>query len=75
MATIQTTYSLEPLTCPSCIAKIETVLGRIAGVDEVRVLFHQSKVRVRFDPSRLSADELAEKLEKLGYPVRKTVLS
>jgi copper ion binding protein len=60
---------LEPLTCPSCIKKIETKVGKMKGVDEARVLFNSSKVKATFDESKISQDEIQETIEKLGYPI------
>jgi len=60
---------LEPLTCPSCIKKIETKLGKMKGVDEARVMFNSSKVKATIDEGKISQDEIKEIIEKLGYPV------
>lgn len=63
-------FQLQPLTCPSCIKKIEGALGKTAGVQEARVLFHSSKVKVEFNEETVVAEVLKEKIEKLGYPVK-----
>lgn len=68
-------YQLEPLTCPSCIKKIETALGKTEGVGLVKVLFNSGKVKTEFDESVVKAEEVAEVIEKLGYPVIKTKVS
>jgi copper chaperone len=60
---------LEPLTCPSCIKKIENVLSKTTGVDQARVLFSSSKVKAEFDSSQIKAEQLVESIEKLGYSV------
>ena len=60
---------LEPLTCPSCIKKIETKLGKMDGVENVKVMFNSSKVKATFNEEQVSEDELKETIEKLGYPV------
>lgn len=60
---------LETLTCPSCIAKIEGVLNKQTGVDGAQVMFHSSKVKVRYDQEQTNPKELSEIIEKLGYPV------
>ncbi len=62
-------FQLEPLTCPSCIRKIETTLSKTAGVESARVLFNSSKVKAEFDEGRIGADELKGIITKLGYPV------
>ncbi|MBT2569557.1 heavy-metal-associated domain-containing protein [Planococcus sp. ISL-110] len=62
-------FQLEPLTCPSCIKKIEGKVGEIGGVEEVKVLFNSSKVKVDYDEEQVAPEELKTVIEKLGYPV------
>jgi copper chaperone CopZ len=62
----------EPFTCPSCVKKIEGVLSRTAGVEDVSVLFNSNKVKVTYDEDAVSADELARTVTDLGYPVLAT---
>lgn len=61
--------NLEPLTCPSCIKKIEGALTRLDGVSEAKVLFNSGKVRAQFDESKVSAEEIAKTVSGLGYPI------
>lgn len=60
---------LEPLTCPSCIKKIETTLNKTAGIDSARVLFNSSKVKTEFDDHQIEASRIEEIIKKLGYEV------
>ncbi|WP_145523737.1 heavy-metal-associated domain-containing protein [Virgibacillus sp. SK37] len=62
-------FQLEPLTCPSCIKKIETKLGKMDGVEEAKIMFHSSKVKATFNEQVVKAEEMKEVIEKLGYPV------
>lgn len=62
-------FQLEPLTCPSCIKKIEGKIGKMDGVEEVKVLFNSSKVKAVFDKDKVTSEELKTVIEKLGYPV------
>lgn len=62
-------YQLEPLTCPSCIKKIETTLSKTAGVESAKVMFNSSKVRTEFDENEIKADKIEKTITKLGYPV------
>lgn len=64
-----TKFQLETLTCPSCIKKIESNLGKMDGVDEVKVLFNSSKVKVQYDEAKVNKDQLEDTVTKLGYPV------
>ncbi|MDR4890260.1 heavy-metal-associated domain-containing protein [Fredinandcohnia sp. QZ13] len=60
---------LEPLTCPSCIKKIETKVGKMEGVEEAKVLFNSSKVKATFNSEQVSKGQIADTIEKLGYKV------
>ena len=62
-------FQLEPLTCPSCIKKIEGKLGKMAGVIGSKVLFNSSKVKATYDESQVTAEEIEKTIIKLGYPV------
>ncbi|MDW0108714.1 heavy-metal-associated domain-containing protein [Sporosarcina aquimarina] len=63
------TLQLEPLSCPSCIKKIEGMLNKMEGMTEARVLFNASKVKVQFDEKRVSAEVIEKSIASLGYPV------
>lgn len=62
-------FQLEPLTCPSCSAKIEGMLKKTEGIGESEVLFNSSRVKVSFDESKIKADTIKGKIEKLGFDV------
>ena len=62
-------FQLESLSCPSCIIKIERTLEKADGVEEARVLFNSSKVKVAFHEAEIAKEELQATIEKLCYPV------
>lgn len=65
------TLQLEQLTCPSCVKKIETALTNLNGVDEVRVLFNSSKVKVNFNEDVVTDEEISKVVDNLGFDVIK----
>lgn len=73
MNTVQTIktvrFQLETLNCPTCIRKIEDALYKQEGVEEAKVLFNSSKVKVVYDEEKVTSDHLSKTIEKLGYPV------
>ena len=68
-------FQLEPLTCPSCIKKIETTSNKTTGVESAKVLFNSSKVKTKFDNAQIEASQLEETIKKLGYPVLSSKVS
>lgn len=66
---MKTNLRTEDLTCPSCIKKIESGIGKKDGVTKVDVKFNLNKVTVEHDDS-ITGNELKRTIEKLGYPVK-----
>lgn len=68
-------FQLKRLTCPSCVKKIEVAFSEIAGVSSTNILYNLSKVMTEFDSDVVDASELADRLDKLGFPVVSTMVS
>lgn len=71
--TAQTTTTIlraEGFSCPSCVAKIEKQVGRLPGVESVKVHFGSARIEVVHDPSVATADELVAAVAKAGYTAR-----
>ncbi|QQP83699.1 heavy-metal-associated domain-containing protein [Pediococcus acidilactici] len=60
---------LDTLTCPSCMTKIQGALTKLAGVQNVKVLFNASKVKALVD-DWLDSTDLKRTVEELGYQVK-----
>lgn len=60
---------LEELTCPSCITKIETAVGKMSGVSEVKVMFNSSKVKATFDETVTNEEQIRKTISDLGYEI------
>ncbi len=58
------------VTCPSCAVSIETGLGSLAGVDDVRVNIGSERITARYDPEQISPEKMQEVIESTGYKVR-----
>ncbi|MGI6432619.1 MAG: heavy-metal-associated domain-containing protein [Sphaerochaetaceae bacterium] len=68
------TIQLEGLACPSCMQKIEGATKALNGVDKksVKVLFNSSKVKLDFDTSLVSIEEIEKAITTVGYDVKKS---
>ena len=68
------TLTLETLSCPSCLQKIESAIKGLDGVDQssVKVLFNSSKVKTNFEEDKVTIEEIEKAIEDLGYPVIKS---
>lgn len=56
--------------CSLCTHSIQRALGRLDGVDEVRVSLAHEDVLVRYDPVRVPVAALTDTLRDLGFTVR-----
>lgn len=69
-ATITTALRAEGFSCPSCVAKIEKQVGRLKGVESVKVHFATARIVVVHDPAVASTDDLVAAVAKAGYTAR-----
>jgi copper chaperone CopZ len=57
----------QELSCPSCVAKIETALKALDGVSDAKVFFNTGKIEVQHDPQKVNAEELVKAVKAVGY--------
>ena len=61
---------LGGITCAACTWLIEQSLSRLPGVNSALVNLQQSKLDIRFDPTRLRLSQIFAEVESLGYRPR-----
>ena len=55
------------MTCASCVARVEKVLGKFDGLENVKVNYATEKVSFEVADKNVNLQEAADKLEKYGY--------
>jgi Cu+-exporting ATPase len=55
------------MTCASCVRRIETGLSELDGIKNVSVNLATEKALVEYDPDRITADRISERVRELGY--------
>ncbi|MCE5677154.1 copper-translocating P-type ATPase [Staphylococcus pseudintermedius] len=65
--TQEETFKITGMTCAACSARIERVLQREAGIDQVNVNLVMENGTVKYDPSQISIEEIYERVAKIGY--------
>lgn len=60
----------QELSCPSCVAKIETALKALHGVSEAKVFFNTGKIEVQHDPQQVKAEDLVRAVKSVGYEAK-----
>ena len=57
----------KAIHCAGCEARIQSVLARMSGIQEVKADHKTQKVSLTLDSASVSVQEVKEKLEELGY--------
>lgn len=65
--TTHTLLRAEGFSCPSCVAKIEKRVGKLKGVEDVKVHFATARIEVDHDETKTSVDDIVDAVAKAGY--------
>ncbi len=68
--TMRTILRSDDFSCPSCVAKIETGLLKVPGVERAMVHFSTGRIEVLHDGDSVTADGLVAAVRELGYESR-----
>lgn len=61
---------IQGMTCASCSARIEKVVGRLDAVETVNVNLASEKAHIRYVPGIIEESDLIGAVEKAGYGAR-----
>ena len=66
----QVQIPVEGMTCAACQARVQRALVRVPGVEDASVNLLAHRASVRFDPSRVRAEDLVAAIVRTGYEAR-----
>jgi copper chaperone CopZ len=61
-------FSVQNLSCGSCVQNIQNALGGVKGVGAVEVSVTSGRARVEYAPARIEAGTIAGRITEAGYP-------
>ncbi|MBD8034933.1 copper chaperone CopZ [Solibacillus merdavium] len=61
--------NVNGMTCGHCVKAVETSVGALAGVQEVKVDLAEKKVAVAYNEDAVSVDKIKETIDEQGYDV------
>lgn len=70
MTTSTATHTIlraEGFSCPSCVNKIQKQVGRLKGVENVKVHFASARIEVDHDITQTSVEDIVAAVAKAGY--------
>lgn len=66
---INKSLKIKGMSCASCAARIEKVLGKVNGISKANVNFATEKLNLEFDENKITFKEIEEKINKLGFSI------
>lgn len=64
---VKETFKISGMHCAACASRIERVLNREDGVDEMTVNLVMEKGTVSYDPKQISREQIFERIQKIGF--------
>ncbi|MEK3979727.1 copper chaperone CopZ [Psychrobacillus sp. FSL K6-2836] len=65
----QVTLNVQGMSCGHCVSSVEGSVGKLDGVNEVKVHLESGKVDVTFEEDKISLDVIKETIDDQGYDV------
>jgi copper chaperone len=63
------TLKVNGMSCNHCVNAVEGSVGKLAGVQTVKVDLKEGNVDVEFSPSEVSLNKIKETIDDQGYNV------
>ncbi|WP_100399126.1 heavy metal translocating P-type ATPase [Bacillus sp. FJAT-44742] len=64
------TFSIQGMSCASCVNRIEKEISKLKGVHSVSVNLALNQAQVKGDEKEVSAPQIVEAIDKAGYSAR-----
>ncbi len=62
---------IEGMKCTGCENAIETALGKIDGIFDVKADYRKGRAFVEYDENKVTMEDIAMQIESLGYHVKR----
>ncbi|MBZ5751021.1 MULTISPECIES: copper chaperone CopZ [Metabacillus] len=63
------TLNVKGMSCGHCVKAVEGSVGKLTGINEVKVHLDAGKVEVAFDKEKVSLETIKEAIDDQGYDV------
>ncbi|RFU66127.1 copper chaperone CopZ [Bacillus sp. V59.32b] len=64
------TLNVSGMTCGHCVKAVEGSVGKLEGVENVKVDLENGKVDVKFNANVATIDKIKETIDDQGYEVK-----
>lgn len=66
---LELTLPVNGMTCASCVAHVESALRELPGVSQVVVNLATHKASLKYDPQRVTLNDMKRAVEDVGYAI------
>lgn len=66
---MEVSFSVPSISCSACSSKIQEGVKDLKGVSNVLIDLKSQQVKVEYNPSELSPDEIKEHISTMGYEI------
>ena len=60
-------FAIKGMSCNHCVANVEKAINGLEGIDKVKINLKKEQGTVKFDDSKVSADQIASAVTEAGY--------
>lgn len=64
-----TTLQVKGMSCGHCVKAVEGSVGKLNGVETVKVNLEAGSVEVKFNPTAVTLEQIKETIDDQGYDV------
>lgn len=65
----QVTLNVKGMSCGHCVSSVESNVGKLDGVKEVKVHLESGKVDISYEEDKVTLDVIKETIDDQGYDV------
>ena len=62
--------TVEGMSCNHCVKSVEGSVGKLSGVDEVKVNLSEGLVNIEYNAKKIALETIKETIEDQGYDVK-----
>jgi copper chaperone len=66
----KTILNVTGMSCGHCVKAVEESVGKLSGVNDVKVNLESSSVEVAYESDRVDLQQITETIEDQGYEVQ-----
>lgn len=63
------TLKVQGMSCGHCVNAVESSVGKLNGIELVKVNLNEAEVAVTFNDAQVSLQQIKETIEEQGYDV------